>query len=69
VERAGHAIVRGIERRARRVYAPRLIGPMLPLRQLLVPALEQQMRRAGVVREVERIEAPAPQAPDHARSR
>jgi hypothetical protein len=42
---------------------------MLPLRQLLVPALEQQMRRAGVVREVERIEAPAPQAPDHARSR
>jgi len=54
VERAGRVIVRGIERRARRVYAPRLVGPMLPLRQLLVPVIERQMRLTGVVGEVER---------------
>src|SRR4030095_2780995 len=42
VERAWAAIVAGIERRSRRVYTPGLVGPMLPLRQLLAPVIEQQ---------------------------
>jgi NAD(P)-dependent dehydrogenase (short-subunit alcohol dehydrogenase family) len=62
VERAGEAIIRGIQRRARRVYAPRLVGPMLPLRQALVPVVERQMRLTGVVREVEQVDTPAEQA-------
>jgi NAD(P)-dependent dehydrogenase (short-subunit alcohol dehydrogenase family) len=68
VERAGRAIVSGIERRSRRVYAPGLVGPMLPLRQLLAPVLEQQMRLTGVVREVEQLEARIDQPLDYTRA-
>jgi NAD(P)-dependent dehydrogenase (short-subunit alcohol dehydrogenase family) len=68
VERAGRAIVSGIERRSRRVYAPGLVGPMLPLRQLLGPVLEQQMRLTGVVREVEQLEARIDQPLDYTRA-
>jgi NAD(P)-dependent dehydrogenase (short-subunit alcohol dehydrogenase family) len=68
VERAGRAIVSGIERRSRRVYAPGLVGPMLPLRQLLAPVIEQQMRLTGVVRKVEQLDARADQALDYARA-
>jgi NAD(P)-dependent dehydrogenase (short-subunit alcohol dehydrogenase family) len=68
VERAGQAIVAGIERRSRRVYAPGLVGPMLPLRQLLAPVIEQQMRLTGVVRKVEQLDARADQALDYARA-
>jgi hypothetical protein len=59
VEHVASVIVRGIERRARRVYAPRLVGPMLPLRQLLGPVVEQQFRLTGVVRAVEQIDTVA----------
>jgi NAD(P)-dependent dehydrogenase (short-subunit alcohol dehydrogenase family) len=68
VERAGRAIVSGIERRSRRVYAPRLVGPMLPLRQLLAPVIEQQMRLTGVVREVEQLDARVEQPLDYMRA-
>lgn len=68
VERAGQAIVAGIERRSRRVYAPGLVGPMLPLRQLLAPVIEQQMRLTGVVREVEQLDARVEQPLDHTRA-
>ena len=68
VERAGQAIVAGIERRSRRVYAPGLVGPMLPLRQLLAPVIEQQMRLTGVVRQVEQLDARVEQPLDHTRA-
>jgi NAD(P)-dependent dehydrogenase (short-subunit alcohol dehydrogenase family) len=68
VERAGQAIVAGIERRSRRVYAPGLVGPMLPLRQLLAPVIEQQMRLTGVVREVEQLDARIEQPLDYTRA-
>lgn len=54
-------MVRGIERRSRRVYAPSLIGAMLPLRQLLVPSFEAQMRFTGVVKAIQEIEPLADQ--------
>jgi short-subunit dehydrogenase len=56
VETVGAVIVRGIERRSRRVYAPSLIGAMLPLRQFFVPAFEAQMRFTGVVKAIQEIE-------------
>jgi NAD(P)-dependent dehydrogenase (short-subunit alcohol dehydrogenase family) len=68
VERAGKAIVAGIERRSRRVYAPGLVAPMLPLRQLLAPVIEQQMRLTGVVREVEQLDARIEQPLDYTRA-
>jgi NAD(P)-dependent dehydrogenase (short-subunit alcohol dehydrogenase family) len=68
VERAGQAIVAGIERRSRRVYAPGLVGPMLPLRQLLAPVIEQQMRLTGVVRKVEQLDARVEQPLDSTRA-
>jgi NAD(P)-dependent dehydrogenase (short-subunit alcohol dehydrogenase family) len=68
VERAGQAIVAGIERRSRRVYTPGLVGPMLPLRQLLAPVIEQQMRLTGVVREVEQLDARVEQPLDYTRA-
>jgi NAD(P)-dependent dehydrogenase (short-subunit alcohol dehydrogenase family) len=68
VERAGQAIVAGIERRSRRVYAPGLVGPMLPLRQLLAPVIEQQMRLTGVVRKVEQLDARVEQPLDYTRA-
>ena len=68
VERAGQAIVAGIERRSRRVYAPGLVGPMLPLRQLLAPVIEQQMRLTGVVRQVEQLDARVEQPLDYTRA-
>jgi NAD(P)-dependent dehydrogenase (short-subunit alcohol dehydrogenase family) len=68
VERAGQAIVAGIERRSRRVYAPGLVGPMLPLRQLLAPVIEQQMRLTGVARKVEQLDGRVEQPLDYTRA-
>jgi NAD(P)-dependent dehydrogenase (short-subunit alcohol dehydrogenase family) len=48
VERAGRAVVRGIERRARRVYAPRWILPALLAPGLLQPLVDAGARRQGV---------------------
>jgi short-subunit dehydrogenase len=69
VDQAGHAIVRGIQRRKRRVYAPGLLGAMLPLRQLMVPAMEQQMRLTGAVRGVQKINPAAVQRGSEDRDR
>ena len=66
VEHVASVIVRGIERRGRRVYAPRLVGPMLPMRQLLGPMIEQQFRLTGVVRAVEQIDTVAEPRGDQA---
>jgi hypothetical protein len=41
---------------------------MLPLRQLLAPVIEQQMRLTGVVREVEQLDAPVEQPLDYTRA-
>jgi NAD(P)-dependent dehydrogenase (short-subunit alcohol dehydrogenase family) len=43
---AGRAIVRGVERRARKVYAPRWVPAMLALRGVMQPMLETQNREA-----------------------
>jgi NAD(P)-dependent dehydrogenase (short-subunit alcohol dehydrogenase family) len=45
LSKAIDAIERGIERRAARLWAPRWIGAMLPLRGLLQPLVEHQMLR------------------------
>jgi short-subunit dehydrogenase len=63
VQTAGGAIVRGIERRSRRVYAPSLIGAMLPLRQILVPSFEVQMRLTGVAKAIQQIQPLADRQP------
>jgi NAD(P)-dependent dehydrogenase (short-subunit alcohol dehydrogenase family) len=39
------AIERGIERRARRVYAPRWVGPLLPIRMVAQRVVERAVRR------------------------
>ncbi|WP_372790018.1 SDR family NAD(P)-dependent oxidoreductase, partial [Paraconexibacter sp.] len=59
VDQAGAVMVRGIERRSRRVYAPRILGAMLPFRQFLSPVIETQMRLTGTTREVQKVDAPA----------
>jgi NAD(P)-dependent dehydrogenase (short-subunit alcohol dehydrogenase family) len=46
VESAGRAIVRAIERRARKAYAPRWVPIPLALRGMLQPFLEKQNREA-----------------------
>jgi NAD(P)-dependent dehydrogenase (short-subunit alcohol dehydrogenase family) len=46
VEEAGRAIVRAIERRARKAYAPRWVPIPLALRGMLQPLLEKQNRDA-----------------------
>jgi NAD(P)-dependent dehydrogenase (short-subunit alcohol dehydrogenase family) len=46
VESAGRAIVRAIERRARKAYAPRWVPIPLALRGILQPLLERQNRDA-----------------------
>jgi NAD(P)-dependent dehydrogenase (short-subunit alcohol dehydrogenase family) len=46
VESAGRAIVRAIERRARKAYAPRWVPIPLALRGMLQPLLEKQNREA-----------------------
>ncbi|HEY3186266.1 MAG TPA: SDR family NAD(P)-dependent oxidoreductase, partial [Solirubrobacteraceae bacterium] len=48
VESAGAAVVRGIENRARKVYAPRWVLPMLYLRTLVQPLAEASARRQHV---------------------
>ncbi len=53
VDRAGTVIVEGIERRAKRIFTPRLLGAMLPSRMLLGPAIDLQMRATGVSARVE----------------
>ncbi|HEY8581527.1 MAG TPA: oxidoreductase, partial [Capillimicrobium sp.] len=35
------AVVRGIERRSRRIVAPRWVGPLLPLRMLVQPIVDR----------------------------
>ncbi|HTR72879.1 MAG TPA: short-chain dehydrogenase/reductase [Solirubrobacteraceae bacterium] len=44
VSKAIDAIERGIERRSPRVWAPRWVGPMIPLRGVLQPLIERRLR-------------------------
>jgi NAD(P)-dependent dehydrogenase (short-subunit alcohol dehydrogenase family) len=53
---AGRAIVRGVERRARHVYAPRWVPAALRLRGFLQPLLERQ-NRDGIEEAVRQAEA------------
>jgi NAD(P)-dependent dehydrogenase (short-subunit alcohol dehydrogenase family) len=43
---AGRAIVRGVERRARKVYAPRWVPAVLAMRGIIQPLVETQNREA-----------------------
>lgn len=53
VEVAGRAVARGVERRARRVVAPRDIWPLLLVPQPILQALfDRQVRRSGVAEAV-----------------
>src|SRR4051794_13714553 len=52
VDRAAGAVVRGVERRAHRVVTPRWIRPLLPVRGVLQPIADAQVRRG--LPEVER---------------
>jgi NAD(P)-dependent dehydrogenase (short-subunit alcohol dehydrogenase family) len=45
LSRAIDAIERGIERRSARVWAPRWVGPMIPLRGVLQPLAERRMAK------------------------
>jgi NAD(P)-dependent dehydrogenase (short-subunit alcohol dehydrogenase family) len=45
LEKAIDAIERGIRRRSARVWSPRWVGPMIPLRGLLQPLIERQALR------------------------
>jgi NAD(P)-dependent dehydrogenase (short-subunit alcohol dehydrogenase family) len=61
------ALERGIARRARRVYAPRWVGPLLPFRMAVQPVVERATRR-GLAKALEiarREDAPltTPQPP------
>jgi len=47
LSQAVDAIERGIERRAARLWAPRWVGAMLPLRGLLQPLTEHRLLREG----------------------
>jgi NAD(P)-dependent dehydrogenase (short-subunit alcohol dehydrogenase family) len=58
VESAGRAIVRAIERRARKAYAPRWVPIPLALRGMLQPLLEKQ-NRAAIEEAVKLAEAEA----------
>jgi NAD(P)-dependent dehydrogenase (short-subunit alcohol dehydrogenase family) len=49
------AIERGIDRRARHVYAPREVGPLIWLRSLAQPLSELQVRRSKDFRETLRL--------------
>jgi hypothetical protein len=48
VEQAGAALVRGMERRAPKVVAPRWVLPALYLRTLIQPLAEASGRRNGI---------------------
>jgi NAD(P)-dependent dehydrogenase (short-subunit alcohol dehydrogenase family) len=56
VERAATSMVNGIERRARRVYTPRWVRPLLVLRGVLPRLVDWQMRRTGMDEVVARYE-------------
>jgi NAD(P)-dependent dehydrogenase (short-subunit alcohol dehydrogenase family) len=58
---AGNAIVRGVERRANKVYAPRWVLPMLWLRGVLQPVTEGR-NRDKVEEAVKLTEAQVPEA-------
>jgi NAD(P)-dependent dehydrogenase (short-subunit alcohol dehydrogenase family) len=69
---AGAAVVRGIEKRARHVYAPRWVLPALYLRTLLQPLSERGMKDEEIletirVAESERSELTTPQRAKTAR--
>lgn len=54
---AGRVIADGVERRARKVYAPRWVGAMLALRGVLGPVLERDARRPEMVEAIRMAEA------------
>jgi NAD(P)-dependent dehydrogenase (short-subunit alcohol dehydrogenase family) len=58
LERAVDAIERGVERRARRVWAPSYVGALLALREPWQLLLEQRVRRAPELREALRLADP-----------
>jgi len=55
LEHAIDAIERGIERRARRVWAPRYVGAALAARELVQPLLERRAAREPGLREALRV--------------
>lgn len=57
VERAGEVIVKGVQRRARRVYAPRWVRALTILRALLPREVERQARGYHAEELIERFEA------------
>ncbi|HEY8583436.1 MAG TPA: short-chain dehydrogenase/reductase [Capillimicrobium sp.] len=57
------AIVDGIERRARVVYAPRALGPMMVLRGIINPLANRLAPRRRDVRDAIRLAEEQPQAP------
>ncbi|MEH3052703.1 MAG: SDR family NAD(P)-dependent oxidoreductase [Patulibacter minatonensis] len=66
------ALERGIARRARRVYAPGFVGPMLPARMLVQPFTDRfaqrGLQKALAIAREEEVEFTTPQpaaAPDH----
>ncbi len=69
------ALERGIARRARRVYAPRWVGPALPIRMLLQPGLDllaqRGLRQALEIARTEEVPftTPQPERADEARER
>jgi NAD(P)-dependent dehydrogenase (short-subunit alcohol dehydrogenase family) len=56
VSRAGQAVADGVERRSRRVYAPKWILPMLLASELLHPLVDAGTRRRGSAEIVAQIE-------------
>jgi NAD(P)-dependent dehydrogenase (short-subunit alcohol dehydrogenase family) len=69
VSEAGAAIVRGVEGRRARVWAPRWVGATLALRGILMPLLERrQMRDAGSAEALDLAAAEPVGVPERGRS-
>jgi hypothetical protein len=69
VSEAGAAIVRGVEGRRARVWAPRWVGAALALRGILMPLLERrQIRDAGSVEALDLAAAQPVGVPERGRS-
>ena len=69
VAAAGNAIVRGVEQRRARVWAPRWVGAALALRGILMPLLERrQLRDADSAEAIELAAAEPVGVPERGRS-
>ena len=63
---AGEAVARGIERRSRRVYAPKWILPALLASGVFQPLIDAGTRRAGVEEVIAEVESAPEHPPDPA---